>query len=206
MFPQLSDKERNAYALIRAQLLKGLKVTLRQVGEVIGSQAPRSAVLVIDRLINKGLLVRDDDGLKLTDMPMERERSIETILIPLVGVVTCGEPTLAEQNIEAHIPVSTGLAKPGHRYFMLRATGKSMNLAGINDGDILLVRQQSTADNGATVVALVDEEATVKTFEKKGNVVILRPQSTENKYKPIIVTENCMIQGQVIAVLPPDIV
>jgi len=206
MFPQLSDKERNAYALIRAQLLKGLKVTLRQVGEVIGSQAPRSAVLVIDRLINKGLLVRDDDGLKLTDMPMERERSIETIPIPLVGVVTCGEPMLAEQNIEAHIHVSTGLAKPGHRYFMLRATGKSMNLAGINDGDILLVRQQSTADNGATVVALVDEEATVKTFEKKGNVVILRPQSTESKYKPIIVTENCMIQGQVIAVLPPDIV
>lgn len=206
MFPQLSDKERNAYALIRAQLLKGLKVTLRQVGEVIGSQAPRSAVLVIDRLINKGLLFRDDDGLKLTDMPMERERSIETIPIPLVGVVTCGEPMHAEQNIEAHIPVSTGLAKPGHRYFMLRATGKSMNLAGINDGDILLVRQQSTAENGATVVALVDEEATVKTFEKKGNVVILRPQSTENKYKPIIVTENCMIQGQVIAVLPPDIV
>ena len=206
MFPQLSDKERKAYSLIRSHLLKGAKVTLRQVNEVTEGKSPRSAVLVIDRLIKMGLLTRDEDGLKLCDMPMEPSRSISTIEVPLVGIVTCGAPILAEQNIEALIPVSTSLAKPGYKHFMLRASGKSMNLAGINDGDVLLVRQQNTAENGAIVVALIDDEATVKTFEKKGSIVILRPQSTESKYKPIIVTEHCMIQGEVVAVLPSDII
>ena len=112
---------------------------------------------------------------------------------------------LAEQNIETYIPVSTALAKKGSNYFLLRATGDSMNLAGINDKDILLVRQQETADNGEKVVALIDEEATVKILEKKDDVVILRPRSTNPIHKPIILTNNCKIQGVVVAVLPSDL-
>jgi repressor LexA len=112
---------------------------------------------------------------------------------------------LAEENVEAEIAVSTALAKPGSKYFLLRASGDSMNQAGINSGDLLLIRQQTTAENGQRVVALINDEATVKEFEKNGDVVILRPRSSSKEHKPIVLTDNCIIQGVVQAVLPSDI-
>lgn len=80
-----------------------------------------------------------------------------------------------------------------------------MDEAGIQDKDILLVRQQNTADNGQPVVALINDEATVKIFERTNSAVILRPKSQNTRHKPIIVTDNCQIQGVVVAVLPPDL-
>ena len=80
-----------------------------------------------------------------------------------------------------------------------------MNKAGINSGDLLLVRQQDVAENGDKVVALINDEATVKLFERTSGVVILRPKSTNKTHKPIILTNNCMIQGVVVAVLPGDL-
>jgi repressor LexA len=112
---------------------------------------------------------------------------------------------LAHENIEAYIPVSTNLAKRGYKYFLLRASGTSMNQAGINDKDIILIKQQNIAENGDRVVALINDEATVKIFERTNSVIILRPKSTEQKHKPIILTDNCQIQGIVIAVLPSDL-
>ena len=97
------------------------------------------------------------------------------------------------------------MAKKGSQYFLLRASGDSMNLAGINNRDILLIKQQNTADNGQQVVALINDEATVKIFEKKSGAVILRPKSTNSAHRPIILTDNCQIQGVVIAVLPADL-
>jgi len=77
-----------------------------------------------------------------------------------------------------------------------------MNKAGINDGDLVLVRQQATASNGERVVALVDHEATIKHFHREGNIVVLRPNSTEQRHKPIILSDTFLIQGVVISTFP----
>lgn len=126
----------------------------------------------------------------------------KTVMIPVVGDVTCGTPILAIENIETEIPVSVDLVKGSNKYFLLRAIGNSMNLTGINDGDLVLVRQQSTAENGDRVVALINDEATIKEFHRSDQAVILKPRSTESKHKPIILTQEFKIQGVVIATIP----
>src|SRR5206468_2058202 len=100
-----------------------------------------------------------------------------TVDVPLVGSVACGTPLLAVENFEAHVAVSKSLARPGSKYFLLRAKGDSMDRAGIEDGDLVLVRQQSHAENGDGVVALIDDDATIKAFHREKGVVVLRPRS-----------------------------
>ena len=130
---------------------------------------------------------------------MELEQANErTREVPLVGSIPCGSPVVSEENIEAMIPVSEKLARPPHTYFLLRARGDSMNAAGINDGDLVLVQQQSTAKNGDKVVALVDNESTIKEFHRQKDVVLLKPKSTNRSHKPIIVTSDFLIQGVVV--------
>jgi repressor LexA len=111
-------------------------------------------------------------------------------------------PLLAEENVEATIPVSKSLARPGGKYFLLRAVGDSMDLAGIEDSDLVLVRQQPTAENGEKVVALINEEATVKIFHREKDVVLLRPQSRNKAHKPFVLSDDFLIQGVVVATLP----
>jgi len=206
MLLNLSDKDKKAYSLIRNKLIhEGKKPTLKEINAVTGGKSPRSASIVIDRLVKLGLLKKVGGNIRLADAPGYTASSISTIDIPLVGSVACGLPMLAEENVEAYIPVSTALAVKGHRYFLLRASGTSMNEAGINHGDILLVRQQNTADDGKKVVALVNDEATVKVLERRSGTVILRPKSSDPIHKPIILTDNCQIQGVVISVLPSDL-
>lgn len=200
----LSDKDKKAFALIRNKIVHyGESPSLREINEVTGGKSPRSASLVVDRLIEAGLIVKGNRSLILTNTHLTN--SISTVDVPLVGAVACGVPMFAEENIQAHIPVSTALAKKGSKYFLLRASGDSMNEAGINSGDLLLVRKQDTADNGERVVALINDEATVKIFERGTDAVILRPKSTNKEHKPIVLTDNCIIQGVVQAVLPSDI-
>jgi repressor LexA len=206
MLINLSDSDKKAFNLIRNKLLRdGGKPTLREINEVTGGKSPRSASIVIDRLIKMGLLKKVGDNLRLAESQLLNPSSIETVNIPLVGTVTCGLPMLAEENVETFIPVSTNLAKRGSQYFLLRASGDSMDQAGIQDRDILLIKQQSTADNGQQVVALINDEATVKIFERTSSAIILRPKSSNTKHKPIIVTDNCQIQGVVVTVLPADL-
>lgn len=201
----LSDKDKKAFALIRNMVIhQGSTPTLRKINEVTGGKSPRSASLVIARLVKAGLIQKY--GRKFRIIPSAiQSTSVSTINIPLVGSVSCGAPTLAEENIETYIPISTALAKKGSNYFLLRASGNSMNLAGIKDKDILLIRQQDTAENGEKVVALINDEATVKFFEKTDDAVILRPKSTDSTHMPIVLTDNCQIQGVVVAVLPSDL-
>lgn len=126
----------------------------------------------------------------------------QTVKVPLLGSVACGTPIFAQENIEAYIPVSTHFIKPSNKYFILKASGDSMNEAGINDGDLVLVKQQQIANDKDLVVALIDDEATIKEFHKKQNMIILKPKSTEKKHQPIILTEDFRIQGIVEAVIP----
>ena len=200
----LSDKDKKAFALIRNKIVHyGESPSLREINEVTGGKSPRSASLVVSRLIEAGLITKQGRTLFLANT--QPTDSISTVDVPLVGSVACGVPMFAEENIQAHIPVSTALAKKGSKYFLLRASGDSMNQAGINSGDLLLVRQQDTAETGERVVALINDEATVKIFERGADAVILRPKSTNREHTPIVLTDNCIIQGVVQAVLPSDI-
>ncbi len=204
MTNNLSDKDKKAYALIRNKIIHyGESPSLREINEVTGGRSPRSASLVLNRLIESGLIKKIGRQLILTGL--QKTASVSTVDVPLVGTVTCGTPALAEENILEYIPVSTGLAKKGSKYFLLRAVGDSMDLAGINSGDLLLIRQQDTAKEDDKVVALINDEATVKLFKRANGAVVLQPKSKNKDHKPIILTNNCIIQGVVVAILPGDL-
>ncbi len=182
---------------------KGKTPSVRELMAELGYKSPRSASLIIAELIQKGILRKRPDGdLQLIKDVESDSVHARTVDIPLVGMATCGVPILAQENIEGYIPVSVSLAKPGFKYFLLRAKGDSMNKAGINDGDLILVRQQSAAKNGDIVVALIDNEATVKEFQHNKNCVVLMPKSSNKNHKPIILTENFQVQGVAVTTIP----
>lgn len=200
----LDKKDFKGLLYIRDAILYGQKSpTLRAIAKHMGYLSPRSASLLLERLENAGYVQRTPGGnLRLLKEVGDKSLSDRTIDIPLVGAVPCGIPLLAEENIEAMIPVSQRIAKPGAEYFLLRALGDSMNLAGINDKDILLVRRQPVAENGQRIVALIGDEATVKEFQRKGDHVVLMPRSKNPSHKPIILAEDFMVQGVVVTALP----
>lgn len=201
---KLTTKQVEAMRHIRNCIAhSGKSPSVRDIMRALNYQSPRSAVLVIDELINKGLLKKRENGsIQLVRDLEEKSYHAQTVNIPLVGTVACGTPILAEENIEGYIPVSIRLAKPNHKYFLLRAQGDSMNKVGINDGDLVLVKQQSTADEGDKVVALIDDGATVKKFHRTEEAIVLKPQSSNSKHKPIVLTEDFQVQGVVHAILP----
>ncbi len=181
----------------------GRSPSVRGIMEILGYKSPRSASLVIDSLIKQGIIKRDkDDALRLLKDPEESKSHGRTVNLPLVGTVSCGSPLLAEENIEAMIPTSKTFIRPGQTYFLLRATGDSMNEVGINDGDLLLIRQQPTAEDGDKVVALIDDEATVKEFHRNNEAVVLRPRSKNKEHQPIILKDDFQIQGVVVEIIP----
>ena len=204
MTNNLSDKDKKAFAIIRNKIIHyGESPTLREINGVTGGKSPRSASLIIDRLVASGLIKKN--GRSLILLNTYDDSSVSTVEVPLVGSIACGTPIFAEENIQTYISISTRMAKKGSKYFLLRALGDSMDEAGINSGDLLLIRQQETAENGDKVVALINDKATMKIFERTRDAVILRPKSKNKDHKPIILTDNCMIQGVVVAVLPSDL-
>jgi repressor LexA len=206
ILPDMTRTEKNdleAYAFIRNQIMRtGVTPSLRAIGTVVGYSSPRSVQLLLERLKKRGLLSSSNGVLRLSARtPVMSEQTVD---VPLVGAVACGLPSLAEQDPEAVIQVSTKIARPGHTYFLLLAKCSSMNKSGINDGDLVLVRQQATAQEGDKVVALVDDSATIKHFYRQGDVVVLKPNSTQ-KHKPIVLSEEFLIQGVVVATLPANL-
>ncbi|MCK4344522.1 MAG: repressor LexA [Bacteroidales bacterium] len=202
MLFEFSNKEFKAIRVIRNYLMNhGYIPSVRKLQIELGYKSPRSAAIVIENLVKKGILKKKEDGglqLILHKSVLDSSDRAETIDVPLVGTVLCGTPIFAQENIEAYIPVSVKLAKPSNKYFLLSAKGDSMNEKGINDGDLVLVKQQQTAENGDNVVALIDDEATIKEFLHKGSTIVLQPRSTNRKHQPIILTSDFRIQGIVI--------
>lgn len=140
--------------------------------------------------------------IEITEAPvMSNNDSEQTVEVPVVGSAACGMPMLAEENIEQLIPVSKKIAAPPYKYYMLRAKGDSMNQANINDGDLVLVRQQSTARHGDIVVALIDDSATIKEYTSTGSAVVLKPHSDNPVHKPIILMKDFMVQGVVVTTI-----
>jgi len=200
----LSNRELEAIRQIRNSLMhRGRMPSVREMMTSLGYRSPRSASVLMKKLMSKRILRRKPNGsYRLVDNLHDDTMRAQTVDIPLVGTVACGTPVLAEENIEGMIPVSTKLAKSPHRYFLLKAEGDSMNEKGINDGDLVLVRQQLTADNGDMIVALVDHEATIKQFYRSGDMIVLKPRSTNKQHKPIILTKDFQVQGLVVTVIP----
>ena len=120
----------------------------------------------------------------------------ELVNIPIVGTVSCGQPILAEQNIEDYFPVPPEyIHNTNNQTFMLRVKGDSMINVGIYEKDLVIVEQCSSARNGEIVVALIEDSATVKTFYKENGYIRLQP---ENDYMDPILVEHCEILGRVI--------
>ena len=119
------------------------------------------------------------------------------LYVPLLGSVSCGIPKFAEENIEEYVCLPESLFGRGE-FFLLRARGDSMIGAGIEDGDLVLIRQQNTAEYNQIVVALVDDEATLKRFRPNEDHICLHPEN--NRYEDIIV-DSCLIQGVAVKVI-----
>ncbi len=138
-------------------------------------------------------------GHRVTDSGIEK---LKSILVPLCGnLASCGSLNDAESYVEDYIEVNTELAKPGHQYFLVKADGDSMNLAGINSGDLVLVRVQDYANVGEKVVARNDDGGTIKEFHRQGNKILLMPRSDNPTHKPLLL-DNIKIQGVVLTTIP----
>lgn len=161
---------------------KGVAPTIREIENALGYRSPSSAQYVVNQLVEKGYLVRDE---KMKRTIRLANHDTKAYHVPLVGTVTAGQPILAVESIEDYIPLP--VKNKGRNMFALRVKGDSMINAAILDGDIVIVDQVPTAENGEIVVALIGEEATVKRFYKENGHFRLQPEN-EN-YEPIIVDE-----------------
>lgn len=197
-------KQSEALRHIRNWIMhKGTTPSVRELMIEMKYKSPRSAAIIINELIEKGFLKKKSDRtIQLVRDDLTHEHHARTINVPLVGSVACGVPILAQENTEALIPISIALAKPGGKYFLLRAEGDSMNAVNINSGDLVLIRQQPSADNGNLVVALIDDQATIKEFHLSKGTIVLYPRSKNPKHKPIVLTKDFQIQGIVVATIP----
>lgn len=199
---QLTSKELEAIKVMRDSLAnKGKLPSFRELMVSLGYKSPRSSSLMFDRLESKGFLKKKKNGSFQFNDVLENSEHAQTVNIPLLGAVSCGMPIFAEENIEAMIPVSSRLANPNVKHFLLKAKGDSMNNAGINDGDLVLVRKQDYADNGDWVVALIDDGVTIKELSLSENAIILKPCSMNPAYKPIILNRDFKIQGVVVTTI-----
>lgn len=144
----------------------------------------------IKLLNDKNLIEKDGFGSIEISKNLKPDK---TILAPIVGLVTCGKPIYAQEDIEGTYQLPMSIFGSGEK-FILRAEGDSMKNAGIKSGDLLVINKCNTANNGDIVVALIEDSATVKTFYKKENYVILHPEN--EKYDDII-EKNVKILGKV---------
>jgi repressor LexA len=205
MLNSISNKEIAALRAMRDFLMKnGRMPSVRELMKEMNYKSPRSAAVILQQLIDKKILNKKQDGsIQFTQYEFDDEIPGEqTVKIPLLGTVACGAPILAEENIEAMIAVSTKIAKPNNKYFLLRATGDSMDKKGINHGDLVLIKQQTSAENGDIVVALIDDEATIKELKINKDNVLLLPRSSNKTHTPIILSKDFKVQGVVITTIP----
>ena len=202
---RLSVNEARTLKLVRNSLMHtGIAPSIRDIMKALGYRSPHSAMLLVNQLIEHGYMKRrkTDGRLQLVEGPQQDRSDARTVEVPVVGSAPCGEPMLAEENIEMTLPVSVTLARPPYRYFLLKAVGDSMNKKGIQSGNLVLVRQQPDAENGQVVVALIDGEATIKELRKSDGAIVLMPQSSNPKHRPIVLHEDFQIQGVVVNALP----
>jgi repressor LexA len=191
--------------LIRFQKEEGVPPTVREMQILGGFRSPRSVGQFLDALEAAGYIERASGARNIRVLrrpPNALADHADTVLIPIIGRVAAGRPILAAENVEGQLPVSTRLARRAAGHFLLRVQGDSMNRAGIQDGDLVLVRQQPSAEPGQIVVALVDDDATVKRLRVGADTIVLEPASSNPIHKPIILDREFRVQGVVVATIP----
>ena len=171
----------------------GISPTMQEVADGVGS-SKATVQRYIAQLCEDGVL--DYSGYRTMT---STKTKMQAVRVPVLGTIACGIPKYAEENIEEYVRLPVALFGQGN-FFILRAYGDSMVEAGIDDGDLVLIRQQSTADEGQIVVALMEDEATLKRFypEPENGIIRLHP---ENHTMEDIIVENCIIQGVAVKVL-----
>ena len=189
-----SEKKMQILDFIRREIDdKGYPPSVREICLAVGLKSTSTVHAHLNRLEEEGYIRRDATkprALELTDTATVRGRSV-----PLVGRVTAGMPILAQQNIEEYYMLPQNLVG-GDEVFILSVQGESMIEAGILDGDFVIVRRQSHAENGDIVVAMIDDEATVKRIFYEKTRVRLRP---ENSAMQPIYARDVTVLGRVIA-------
>lgn len=186
---------------------QGLPPSLREIGDALGIRSTNGVADHIKALVKKGYLERLDAGgsgraraLRLSDKATGRFTDTATVAIPIVGRVAAGTPILAQENYEGAIHIDSSLVPKGSTLFALEVQGQSMIEDGILEGDFVFVRKQETANNGETVVAMLEDEATVKRFYRESDHVRLQPANAA--MGPILVgpDEDLAILGKVVGV------
>ena len=194
---KISAKQEEILEYIKSQILeRGFPPSVRDICEAVHLKSTSSVHSHLETLEKNGYIHRDPTkprAIEILDDSFNFNRR-EMVNVPVIGHVAAGEPLLAEQNIENYFPIPMEFM-PNNKTFMLTVCGESMVNAGILDGDYILVEQQTTANDGDMVVALVDDSATVKTFYKENGYYRLQP---ENDFMEPIIVSDVMIMGKVI--------
>jgi repressor LexA len=196
----MTDRQRQILEYIRAEVRRrGFPPSVREIGEAVGLSSSSTVHSHLAALEAKGLIRRDPTKPRALEILDHRDGRHDdgtgrVHAVPLVGQVAAGTPILAAENIEATIPLPDELADDSN--FLLKVKGDSMVDAGILEGDYLVVRPQSVADNGDIVVALLGDEATVKTFYREPGRIRLQP---ENATMEPIYTTDVAIAGKVVS-------
>jgi repressor LexA len=202
--PELTTRQVSILDFIKTSSeSQGYAPSMREIGEAAGLNSPASVKYQLDILEEKGFIRRDADRGRAMEVVLpdsmsgESAHTDKTRFIPLVGSIAAGVPITADQQVEETFPLPESLVGKGD-LFMLKVKGESMINAAICDGDYVVIRQQKDASNGEIVAAMIDGEATVKTFSRKGGHIWLLPANDD--FTPID-GDHCEVLGIVTAVL-----
>ena len=191
------ETRRKVYEFVRDRLLAGQPPTVREVQDAFGFRAVQTARQHLERLVEDGRLVADRHKARGYRLP-GAGREPRTVLVPMLGRVQAGALAEAVEDPDGYLPVDARCAAAGD-LFALRVRGESMIGVGILSGDLVIVRRQPSAENGDIVVALIENEATVKTFRSRGRRVELRSENPA--FRSIVLdAEAVTILGKVIEV------
>ncbi len=198
MYKNLTERQLEILTYIKQEIkTKGYPPSVREIGSAVGLSSSSTVHAHLNKLEEKGYIRRDPTKPRAIEVYDGHIHSREMVDVPIVGRVTAGLPILAVENIEDTFPLPLDFLNTDDVY-ILKIQGDSMNNAGIIDGDLVVVKKQSTAQNGDIVVALLGDEATVKRFFREGNHIRLQPEN--ELYEPII-TRDAMVLGKVTALV-----
>lgn len=202
MAEDLTTRQRQILEFIKAYIQKsGFSPTIFEIKEKFSFRSPNAVQEHLKALERKGYIRRHPNRWRGLEVAGPSKRENEVLSVPLVGGIAAGAPLLAEENIEGTVSVDRSLVGRATKLFALRVRGASMIKVGICGGDIIIVQQQSVANQGDIVVALLGDEATVKRFQRRGRTILLRPEN--DSMQPVEVGEgdDLRILGKVIATL-----
>ena len=192
---ELSAKQQQILSYLKSEVQKkGYPPSVREICQAVGLKSTSTVHAHLSRLEKKGYIRRNPTKPRAIEI-LDKTDKKDVMEVPIVGTITAGTPILAVQNIEDTFPLPVNFLNYDTDVFMLRVKGESMIEAGIFDRDLILVRQQSSADNGDIIVALLEDFATVKTYYKEKDYIRLQP---ENATMSPIIAKDVKVLGKVI--------